>query len=72
MATTLGHKYNLNVKFGFKVQSELYMYKYIDTYSKRPEEIKKPQSAKQKGDKQNSRMDISEIIAQLIKHLKTR
>ena len=72
MATTLGDKYNVNVNFGFKVLSELYMYKCIDTYSKWPEEIKKPQSAKQEGDKQNSRMNISEVIAQLIKHLKTR
>ena len=57
------------MKYGFKVQSDL-MYKYIDTYSKRPEEIEKSQSAKQERDKQNSRMDISKIIAQLLKHLR--
>ena len=57
------------MKYGFKVQSDL-MYKYIDTYSKRPEEIEKSQSAKQERDKQNSRMNISKIIAQLLKHLR--
>ena len=72
MATTLEDKDNVNVKYGFKVQSELYLYKCIDTYRKWPEEIKKSESAKWEGDKQNSRMNISEVIAQLIKHLKTR
>lgn len=45
-------------------------FKFSDTYSNRPEEIKDPKCTKQECDKQNSRMDIGKIITQLNEQLK--
>lgn len=61
----------IQVKYGFKAQLITWS-KYTDTYSKRPEEIKKSQWTKQECYKQDSGMDISKIIAQLLKYLKTK